>query len=315
MLAPPSTPGISLRVEPDLAEAAVFAALRRREAVDPGAILAHRARTEPIYGLADAAERDEAFGRQAVHEFELLRLALPVVEALGERPALSARLRVVLLATARGRHDEGVTCEPGGEHLGVRLEAARFDDAAGLLAWARHVLGHAEDTLDPEFGFEPGWNAPGGGRAVAAPAQARLHRLWDVGVDGRLAADGRLPDALETFRRHRAALAAELPGLDGAAVDALAAQLWSGPRPSFGDLLAWAARPARLVSDLLPGLVVAARPDRCPLCGFPGLDVVTPDGEVSAAVAADYPAWRPADGLCSRCTDRYRLVDLLGGGS
>jgi len=301
-------PQVEVRVDPALAEAAVRTALSAPGA-DQAAVAAHRARADAPYGIADPAARDAAFARLAVSEFEALGLARPVLAAIGERPALADRVRVVLLGDVGRRGDESVTCEPGGARLGVRLTASRLADATGLLAWARHALGHAEDTLDPEFGFEPGWDDPG---AVWAPAAARLHRLWDVSVDARLAADGRLPEG-PTRRRHREALAADLRGAPPHVADAALERLWSGPRPVFADLARWAADPAALAGDALPAGTPTARPDRCPLCRFPGDDVAPPDTALAAAVLADYPDWVPAQGLCGRCADRYRFSSRLGG--
>lgn len=311
MLAIVAEPLLSLRVDPALAETVVFRELRRGGLSTSGALSVDRSRTEPIYAVVDPAEREAAFGRQAIADFDDLHLGQPILDALAERPALATRVRIVLIGESRGRGDEGITCEPGAEHLGIRIEASRFDDPAGLLAWARHALGHAEDTLDPEFAFLPGWQEAGSG-SVAAASQARLHDLWDVSVDGRLAAAGRL--AAEPARqRHRAAIARALPGIADGAIDAITARLWVGPRPSFAALLAWATRPLELARAVAPDEPEWRRPDRCPLCAFPSDDVAPPEPEVAARVVAEYPRWRPVQGLCGRCTDRYLLAGRLGG--
>ncbi len=312
MVVAEAAPGFALHVDPALAEAAVFRALSRLDLVASEALAAHRRRTELVYAMADPAERGLAFGRLALAEFAELCLAEPLRVAVAERPAVAARARVVLLGEARGRLDEGVTCEPGGEHLGIRIEATWFDDPGGLLAWARHALGHAEDTLDPAFAFERDWDEAGGGRVPVA-TRARLHRLWDVTVDARLVAAGRLV-AGPALRRHRAAIAGDLPGIGGAAIDVVVAYLWERPRPAFPELLAWAERPIGIVRVAAPGEPGLPRPDRCPLCGFPSDDVIPPEAEVAELVAVDYPDWRPERGLCGRCTDRYRFAGLLGGG-
>ena len=276
-----------------------------------GALATYRDRTEPFYELADPIQRDAAFARHAVAEFERLELAVPLVRAIEERPGVADLVRIVLVGSARGHADEGITCEPGGVHLGIRVDGARFIDPEGLLAWARHALGHAEDTLDPAFGFAPGWEETALGR-VAAAIQARLHRLWDVSVDGRLAAAGLLPDA-SVPQRHCERLGADLPGISAETVDVIFGRLWDGSRPTFGQLLAWATRPVELVRAVCPDASRQPRPDRCPLCRFPGDDVASPTAAISALVAVDYPAWRPDLGLCGRCTDRYRFAGRLGG--
>jgi hypothetical protein len=298
-----------VRVDPEVAEAAVRAVMDGA-AAGPEALDAHRARRDPLYAIRDDAARGAAFERTAVAEFEELGLARPIVSAVVERSALAARARLLLVGRAPRRYEEGVTCEPGGEHLGVRLDPARFADPVGLLAWARHALGHAEDTLDPDFAFRTGWEESSGARGAAVAA--RLHRLWDVTVDARLSARGLLVPA-PARRRHLERIAADLPDVPSATVEAVLDRLWDGVRPTYPALVAWAERPADLVRAVAPDDASLPRPDRCPLCGFPGDDVTAPDAATATQVAAEYPSWRPDHGLCGRCTDRFRLTARLGG--
>jgi hypothetical protein len=267
----------------------------------------HADRVEPLYSLAEGQDRDVAFERLALAEFEEFGFGDAIRQAIEERVDMASRVRAVLLAEARNRLDEGVTWEPSGTHVGIRLELARFDDHERLVNWVRHVLGHAEDTLDPTFAFQPGQVEA----SLGAPAQGRFHRLWDVTVDARLAAVGRShPGA--SREAHRARLAADLPGSPDSVVDALMDRLWDGPRPTFAELAAWSVdRHAFAFGSV--GSRADDRPDRCPLCRFPGDDVVAPSADIAALVGAEYPAWRPADGLCGRCTDRYRFAFRLGG--
>ena len=300
----------TLRVDPTFAEAVVWRVL----STDGRMAEAHadyRRRADPVYGLADPVTRDAAFSRLAVAEFERLGLAEPLFRAIAERPTVAERVRIILVGDARGRSDEGITWEPAGAHLGIRIDGARFVQPEDLLGWARHALGHAEDTIDPAFGFRPGWEETADGR-ISSGTQARLHRLWDVTVDSRLATAGLLLDA-SVPPRHCERIAADLPGVAADSVDAVFGFLWDGPRPAFAQLLAWAARPIELVAAACPGDPGLPRPDRCPLCRFPSDDVVAPARAIAALVAADYPDWRPDLGLCGRCTDRYRFAGRLGG--
>jgi hypothetical protein len=301
----------TIRVDPAFAEAVVWRVLTLIDTQTRDALAAYRGRSEPFYGLDDPVARDAAFCQLAVDEFERLGLAEPLRRAISERPAVADRVRIILVGDARGRSDEGITWEPGGAHLGIRIEGARFGHPGDLLAWARHALGHAEDTIDPAFGFAPGWEETVDGR-IAAGTQARLHRLWDVTVDARLAADGLLPDG-SVPQRHCERIAADLPGVAAGTVDAVFELLWNGPRPAFAQLLAWAARPIELVTTASPSDPGRPRPDRCPLCRFPSDDVIAPEPVIATLVAADYPDWRPELGLCGRCTDRYRFAGRLGG--
>jgi hypothetical protein len=262
---------------------------------------AHRRRADAAYAIDDTVERDAAFGRLAVREFEELRLAEPILVAIAERPNVARAARVVLVGEAGGRLDEGVTCEAGGAHLGFRVDPARFGNPGDLLGWARHVLGHAEDTLDPGFGFEPGWEEGAGG-SIAAATRARLHRLWDVTIDARLATAGFLPDLATLDRRGR--IAADLPGVGGRHRPGRAAPGNCPGRPS-GPLRLLAV--ARLAS-----ITPRSRADRA-RCAGSRATTSSPDPAISVLVAADYPDWRPADGLCGRCADRYHFTSRLGG--
>ena len=131
-------------------------------------------------------------------------------------------------------------------------------------------------------------------------------------IDSRLAAAGLLPDA-SAPQRHFERIAADLRGVSASAVDAVFGFLWDRPRPTFGVLLDWAARPVRLVAAACPGDPGLPRPDRCPLCRFPSDDVVAPPEVITSLVETDYPEWHPGLGLCGRCTDRYRFAGRLGG--
>ena len=248
-----------------------------------------------------------AFERLALAEFEELGLADTIRAAVQERVAVASRVRVVLLGEASGRYDEGVTWEPSGAHLGMRIEPARFDQPARLSDWAGHVLGHAEDTLDPDFGFRPGWIES----ALARPAQARFHVLWDVSVDARREAPGRPPRGASRAE-HRAQLAARLPRCPARVIDGVLDRLWDGPRPTFAELVTWAAD-RNAMTHVVPGASDARHPDHCPLCRFPSDDVLVPGASLAEMVASDYPDWRPEHGLCGRCTDRYRFIDQRGG--
>lgn len=308
---------VVLHVDPAFAEAVVWRVLSGAAGRGAGpaqprhdAFAEHRRRADAIYELDGEAARETAFSRLALGEFERLGLSEPFLVAIAERPPVAERVRVVLVGQARG-HDEGVTWEPGGRHLGIRVDGARFADTDGLLPWARHALGHAEDTIDQAFGYRPGWEETAVGR-VASGTQTRFHRLWDVTVDGRLAAAGLLYDA-SVIHDHRNALGADLAGVAPDTIDVVFASLWDGPVPTFTQLLAWAARPIELVAAMVPGDPGLPRPDRCPLCRFPSDDVDIPVHPIAVLVAADYPDWRPELGLCGRCSDRYRFAGRLGG--
>jgi hypothetical protein len=291
-------------VDPAFAEALVWRTLAASEAAASSPVMdRHHRQAAAAYALP-AGAREAAFHRLAVDEFAELGLAGPVLDALFERSTLLARTRRVLIGEAAGRAGEGVTCD--GSVVGVRLHARRFDRPERLRAWCRHAFGHAEDTLDPSFGFVPGWDAQPGSSAAAE----RLHALWDISIDGRTAAS----DQAAVTAGHRTLVGRLCPGLPATAVVDLVDRLWDGPRPTFEQLRSWAAEPGELARELgVPEVVVTPvpgplPPGRCPLCGFPSHDLRIPEPAIGRAVAVEFPAWEPGHGLCARCSDRYRFA-------
>lgn len=301
-------PALPVQVDPTLAESVVRRVLTARTTGDQ-AVVSHATRVEPLYDIDDERERAAAFERLALAEFEELGLADLVRVAIEARPAVAGRVRVVLLGEARGRQDEGVTWEPSGAHLGLRVDPVRFDHPDRLGDWASHVLLHAEDTLDPGFMFRPGWIE----RSLSRPAQQLVHDLWDVTIDARIDAV-RGTDGATTRRGYRTRFEARLPDCPERVVSALVDRLWWGARPTFPELVAWASDRDALVAGLsLSGIDAGAGgPHRCPLCQFPGGDIRVPDAPIAALVAREYPDWRPAHGLCGRCTDRVRFAHPTG---
>lgn len=295
---------VLLRVEPPLAEALAWRALTRLEAAgEPGPLAEHHRRAAPLYELDEGPARDAAFRRLAEREVLELGILAPLQAAFAERADLVERIEQLLVGEAAGSAQEGATCDRSGRRIGLRALLHRFDDPGRLRAWARHALAHAADTLDAAFAYEPGWDE---GAAGAGAVAQRLHLLWDVSIDGR-AARGDPTAAALARARHEAAVARLLPGAGPAAVGALIERLWSGDRPTFTELRAWATEPGRL-GPLGPEASAAdgrLAPGRCPLCSFPSHDLTVPDPAVAADVARDYPAWRPGQGLCPRCLDRY----------
>lgn len=296
--------GVTIRLDPSLAEALAWRTLTRLEASGRATPVAeHHRRAGPLYELGDPVEREAAFRWLAEREVVELRVLEPIQAAFAERAELTERIELLLIGEATGRTQEGATCDRSGRRIGVRALLHRFDDPVRLHGWARHVLGHAVDTLDPGFAYEPGWDEG----AIVAGLAERLHLLWDISIDGRAAGDGRATPGVSR-QRHTAALAALLPTAAPDGVASIIERLWGGPRPSFPELRAWSVEPERLS----PLATTPLPSGRCPLCSFPSHDLTVPEPEVAADVAREYPGWRAGLGLCSRCLDRYAFVRIGG---
>jgi hypothetical protein len=310
--------GPRLLVAPELAEEIAWRAILRAEAAGRPEVRArHHERAAAAYALPPGPARDRAFGDLAIGEVAELGLLDPLRAAVAERPDLAAGVELVLLARALGPAEETVTCDRSRRRIGLRVRVDRFDDPARLRAWARHALGHAEDSLDPSFGFEPGWELRTDG-----PTAERLHVLWDASVDGRAARAGR-PVFGTTRQDHADRLAALLPPGHGPVAAALVERCWTGDRPDFPTLRRWAAAPLA-AAGVLAGDGSGAAPDpidrpadpavrllpggRCPLCRFPSVVLHEPEPPIADRIAAAHPVWRAELGCCERCHDRYRLA-------
>ncbi len=315
--ASPVGAGPRLVVAPDLAEEVAWRAILRAERAGRLDVRArHHERAAQAYLLPPGPARDRAFGDLALRELDELGLLDPIQAAIAERPGLASRVDLVLLARALGPTGETVTCDPSTRRVGLRVTVGRFDDPTRLRAWARHALGHAEDSLDPDFGFDPAWP-----RQTDGASAERLHVLWDASVDGRAARAGR-PILGSSPAGHRDRLAALLPPGSEAVAAALVERCWRGERPAFALLRRWAETflavdgatshgatgsgetpPEAPRATLLPG-------GRCPLCRFPSAVLFVPDPTLAGRVAAAHPGWQVEEGLCERCHDRYRLVPV-----
>ena len=306
----------TFRVEPAFAESLAWRTLRRRaDGGRPEALTVHHERAAELYAQPAAPTRERAFERLAAQELGELEVMAPLAAALDERPGVAAAVDLVLVGEAPAAVVEGITCDPARRRIGVSVQARRFDDPAGLRAWARHALGHTEDAIDPDFGFEPGWDGlPGRGRFAE-----RLHALWDVSIDTRAEAlhesagsEGRMA---RRRTAHAGAIAGLWPELAGDAA-AIVERLWSGPRPSFPELRRWAEEPTALAAAT--GATLSSEPRQgavagiCPLCRFPSATLDLPSPAIAALVAAEFPDRRPDDRLCDRCADRYRFAQLGG---
>jgi hypothetical protein len=309
---------------PRLIEETVWNAVRGRG--DAG--LFHRER-ETIYREPDPEARDHDFSRLCLAWFERLDLEKPIARALADvahgldagrglvtagglatAGGLNAARRILFVpATSAKREAAELFVTAGGEFtVVVALRPETLADGAAALTLLRGELLHVADMLDPAFGYEPRLPAQPAGPAHDRRLQDRYRVLWDCSIDGRLARLGHVPpvsrDArLREFQRAFACL--------GECAEPCFERLHSGPRPRHRELVALAADPETAFGLRASG---PSSSGRCSLCAFPTADLEpSPERlppEVERAIVAEFPEWRPEQGLCPQCADLYRARPL-----
>src|SRR5262249_376362 len=146
-------------------------------------------------------------------------------------------------------------------------------------------------------------------RPARNAAQQRLTReryrlLWDITIDGRLAAVSRA--AASGLERHRAAFDRAFGFWADEKRNQVFFSLRGDPQPRHNDLLAVASDPRDLKAahEPTPGAP-------CPLCGFPTFawaDTPVMSAQTTAAIQAEFPDWLPEQGVCKRCGEIYRRM-------
>ncbi len=236
-----------LWIEPALAEEAVFERIRALErAGDPRAGDWHRER-EALYAQPEGAARERAFGRLASTWFERLGLDRPLSEALAATARVRGAVVEVRLHRAGRPKAEGSELFRDGGHstLVFALTPARFAEPDRLIDFFLRECLHAEDMLEPAFGYRPDLG-PG---LLEEPARTELVRdrvrvLWEARVRSRMAAILGAPAALEPAPAFLRAFAG---ALEPAGIHALHERVRSGELATFAGFLG-AAR-AGLTTD------------------------------------------------------------------
>jgi len=233
-----------VEIDPGLVEEAVLLAV---EAATPGERRRFRLERDPLYVIADPEEKEAAFRALHARWFNSLRLSERLFEALGEQPSLQRSASRCLVLPAPSSKEEGAdlhedrqprpTSAAPTPALIVRLTARTLVDGAALLALLRRELMHAADMLDPAFGYEKALPAPDGGAIHGRIIRERYRVLWDITIDGRLAARGALPAGAEERRRREFLTAFPAPASE---VEAAFQRFFEGPRPTHAELAAFA---------------------------------------------------------------------------
>jgi hypothetical protein len=294
---------IRVTYAPDLVEETVLLAERVIPAADARAFRRER---DSIYRIADEDLREAGFRSLHLQWFVRFGLDRAVPQAIEERPDAFGRVSGCRAARARDGRDEGadlideltaagVRAAPT---LMVRLRPTTLVEPGAVRALLRHELMHVADMLDPAFGYERTLPPSEDGPSADNILRDRYRVLWDVTIDGRLAAAGLAGEPIRDERwREFASAFAVLGERCAAEFD----RWFCHARPTHQEIVAFALAAS--------GGAGAHASGRCPLCRFPTatLDARTASlpGPVLATILAHYPAWRQEHGICPQCVDLY----------
>lgn len=285
------------RLEPEYAPRLVEAAVLAAVAGQVGERQFHVER-DRLYEIAAPEPREAAFDALHARWFERLALDRPFSATLAERPEIAARCGRWLVTRARGGRDEAadlLVAPAALPTLLVRVAAETIAAPERLRLLLRRELLHVADMLEPRFGYAP--SLP---ESVAGGARERVVRdnysvLWNTYVDGRLVRAGLVPAAVRAERL--AEFVRAFPRLR-AGTEAAFERFFGSRSLTHAELLAFAV-----------GGPDGGPLPRCRLCDLPTRDFEPAPqalpAEARAAIARDFPSWRPAEGLCGRCAELY----------
>ena len=292
---------------PDLVEEAVLLAERTLPAPDARTFRRDRDR---LYGLPDADRREADFRALHLKWFARLGLHQVIEQTVASRVDILDHVTGCRVSRALTQRDEGadlVDPSPAIARAGdvipalaLRLRPPALLDPAALATFLAHELTHVADMLDPAFTYEralpPSDDGPSGDNIL----RDRYRVLWDVTIDGRLARSGVADPRARDIRRREFATTFAMLGDDGPRVFD---DWFDRIQPTHPALVAFAQEPNGHASTN------PADSGRCSLCRFP---VAALDGHAErlsaaaqAILRADFPAWRPEQGLCAQCLDLY----------
>lgn len=280
-------------VDPELAEQAVFAAVRR----EPEWERRYHTEFARCHQASGPDARDEAFRALHARWFDELGLLERVDRLANEHPHMVAAAARLALRRAAGRSTQSVDLfgTPGRYAVGMTVAPETLLDEAVFAAFARHEFLHVDDMLDPAFGFDARRHRDTGDRAADGLVRDRYAVLWAMSCDARIEARHQLLDG--TRQRRRDEFERVFRGSPSAGRFDERWSAWSAQRPTHSALLELASSPTRTAfAPNLPGAP-------CPVCrmrtyAWSDVSEVVP---LAAIVRADFPSWTPDEGLCDRC--------------
>ncbi|MCU0771329.1 MAG: hypothetical protein MUE94_06115 [Verrucomicrobia bacterium] len=302
---------MQLRYDEDFIESAAFLCTSgKRKSVPSLQIVRFHRERERLYAILDPDERNTAFFNLHLDWFREWGLEKLITDLLKEFPLLPEKLAVLAVRKTRNKNDDGAELyvnETGQRSAILALRPESFERDAALRDYVRHEFTHLSDMLDPAFGYAPTLDLPGLNGAQQRLARERYRLLWDITIDGRLAAAGRSP--MQPREQHAAAFARGYSFWSEQRQTETFNSLWECRAPHHADFLALIADPR--------GLRDAHRPEpgaSCPLCDFPTFqwaDATVLPPAILQRITAEFPAWQPEQSLCSRCLETYEATASL----
>ncbi len=272
-------------------------------------LLARRlmAEREKPYRIDDPEERERAFHALYRRWFGALELDRPLTEALARYPEVGRAVAACTVVPAIRRADEGAElfvrpCDartvPEDRRLVIRMRWETLVDSSATRALLDREMLHADDMVDPSFGYEPGLGHSPGGQTADRLLLDRYAALWGASVAGRLARQGRAPPSAREEALARFVAAFPMLADDP---ESSFSQFWDG-RPTHREIVEFARSPRGLASGSGP-----EPGSRCPLCAMPSYHFAERVGSrVAEAIAFDFPDWHPVAGVCLQCAEIYR---------
>lgn len=293
-------------VQPELAEHAVFTAVRR----DGSTAVAYQHEFARCHQEHDGDRRDAAF--RLLHErwFEQLGFRRELCGLVAEFRFMSELASRLVVREATGRATQSVELfgVAGRYTVGMTVAVATLLDAPAFSYFARHEFMHIDDMLDPSFDYNEAVRPRAVGRAAENLFRDRFAVLWGISCDARLESAGLMPEAVRSRRSDEFVRTFQFA--DNTAARAAFDKLWETylrTRPAHPDLVERATRGIAHENDATARTPSSLHGSPCPICSFSTFDWADSDRvvTVAAAVSNDFPAWSSDLGLCGRCADLY----------
>ena len=294
-----TTEVVTPHYDPRLVEEAVLLAA---DAATASERTQFRRERDAVYEIPVVQARESSFRALDVRWFARFQISQPLLAALREHPSIAGAVSKCFVLPARSAKEEGADLHENREAgspptLVIRLRPQTLLASAQLFALLRRELLHVTDMLDPHFGYERDLPDIAGGATYENLIRARYRVVWNTTIDGRLAAQGRLPrsGAERSFQEFQATFGSLCADPRKHFDD-----FFRNHRPRHRDIVSFAISPGS------PDSASATARGVCPLCQLPTAKL---HGEFSPEVASilsrEFAARDLRNGICRQCLDLY----------